>query len=184
MFNADIVNDIDVDAIAEPLINAENESGALDEDVTQLKVQDAIKALNNYKAAGPDGLSGEFFKYSAPRVVSFLTKYFNKLFESSVFPIGWSESLIQPLHKKADKICPDNDRGISPLNVSGKLYIYILIKRLTEWVQEHRLINEAKACFRRNCSTIDQIFTLLTAVQKQLRSRGKLSVAFIDLKKQ
>ena len=64
--------------------------------------------------------------------MNFLTKYFKKLFESGVFPIGWSEFLIQPLFKKGDKNCPDNYRGISLLNVSGELYSYILIKRLTE----------------------------------------------------
>ena len=53
--NSDIVNDIDVNATDEPLINAGNESAVLDEVITQLEVQDAIKALKNYQAPGPDG---------------------------------------------------------------------------------------------------------------------------------
>ena len=40
VFNGDIVNDTDVDAIDKPLINTDNESAALDEDITQLEVQD------------------------------------------------------------------------------------------------------------------------------------------------
>ena len=62
VFNGDMVNDIDVDAIDEPLINADNKSAALDEDIIQLEVQDAIKALKNYEAPGPDGLNGDFLK--------------------------------------------------------------------------------------------------------------------------
>ena len=100
-----------------------------------------------------------------------------------MFPLAWSESVIQPLHKKGDKNSPDNYRGISLLNVSGKLYSYILNKRLTDWVEEHGLINEAQAGFRRNYSTIDHIFTLLALVQRQLLNHGKLYVAFIDFKK-
>ena len=60
--SGDMVNDIDVDAIDEPLINADNKSAALDEDIIQLEVQDAIKALKNYEAPGPDGLNGDFLK--------------------------------------------------------------------------------------------------------------------------
>ena len=33
--------------------------------------------------------------YSDACVVNFLTKYFNKLFESGMFPLAWSESVIQ-----------------------------------------------------------------------------------------
>ena len=127
----------------------------------RLEVQDAIKALKNNKAPGPDCLSGEFQKYSTPCVVSFLTKYFNKLSESEMFLIVWSESFIQPLHKKGDKNCPDHYRAVSLLNVSGKLYSYILNKHPTEWVEEHRLINEAQAGFRQNYSTVNHIHLLL-----------------------
>ena len=97
-----------------------------------------------------------------------------------MFPLAWSESLIQPLHKKGDKNSPDNYRGISLLNVSRKLYSYVLNKRLTDWVEEHGLINEAQAGFRGNYSTIYHTFTLLALVQRQLLNHGKLYVAFID----
>ena len=52
----------------------------------------------------------------------FLTQYFNKLFDTGTIPLGWSEAVIQPIRKKGDISSPDNYRGISLLNVSGKLY--------------------------------------------------------------
>ena len=96
-------------------------SDILEVDIMQPEVLDAITALKNNKAPGPDGLSGEFYKYAAPCVVEFLTQYFNKLFDTGTFPLGWSEAVIQPIHKKGDINSPDNYRGISLLNVSGKL---------------------------------------------------------------
>ena len=183
VFNGDTVTGIDVDAIGDSSVNLESVSATLDEDITTLEVQDAIRALKSNKAPGPDGLCGEFYKYSDACVVNFLTKYFNKLFESGMFPLAWSESVSQPLHKKGDKNSPDNYRGISLLNVSGKLYCYVLNKRLTDWVEEHGLINVAQAAFRGNYSTIGHIFTLLALVQRQLLNHGKLYVAFIDFKK-
>ena len=158
-------------------------SDILEVDIMQPEVLDAIRALKNNKAPGPDGLSGEFYKYAAPCVVEFLTQYFNKLFDTGTFPLGWSEAVIQPIHKKGDINSPDNYRGISLLNVSGKLYSYILNKRLTTWLEDNRLINETQAGFRKGYSTVDHIFTLLALIQKQLLTHGKLYAAFIDFKK-
>ena len=52
----------------------------LDAVITATEVQAAIKALKN-KAAGPDGLNSDFFRYSAPCVSHFLTEYFNNLIQ-------------------------------------------------------------------------------------------------------
>ena len=156
---------------------------ALDSDITSSEVQRAIKSLKNNKAAGPDGIPGEFYKNAPPCVVNFLTVYFNRLFASGSFPVAWCKSIIHPLHKSGDVNIPDNHRGISLLNISGKLYSYILNQRLTSWVEENGLISEVQAGFRKGYSTIDHIFTLLSLVQKQLLNHGKLYCAFIDFKK-
>ena len=94
----------------------------LDAVITVSELQAAIKALKDNKAAGPDGLSSEVFSYSAPCVLHFLTEYFKKLFNTGTFPSEWSESVILPLYKKGDFNSPNNYRGISLLNVGGKLY--------------------------------------------------------------
>ena len=101
---------IEDDILDDRFINLDCVSDTLDQDSTQAEVQDDIRALTNNKAPGPDGLCGELYKYSAPCVVFVITKYFNKLFESGTFPLGWSESVIQPLHKKGDKNSADNYR--------------------------------------------------------------------------
>ena len=61
VFNGDIVNDTDVDAIDKPLINTDNESAALDEDITQLEVQDA------YYTTGSTGCNQSFAKLQGSR---------------------------------------------------------------------------------------------------------------------
>ena len=61
----------------------------LDGVISVSEVQAAIKALKDNKAAGPDGLSSDFFRYSAPCVLHFLTAY--KLFNTGTFPSERSE---------------------------------------------------------------------------------------------
>ena len=72
----------------------------LDGVISVSKVQAAIKALKNNKAAGPEGLSSKFFRYSALCVLHFLTEYFSTLFNTCTFPSEWSESVILPIYKK------------------------------------------------------------------------------------
>ena len=112
-----------------------------------------------------------------------MTEYFNKLFNTGAFPSEWSESVILPIYKKGNFNSPNNYRGISLLNVVGKLYSYILNKRLTQWIEDNKMLNGAQAGFRQGYSTIDHVFTLLALVHKQLLSHGKLYVCFIDFKK-
>lgn len=117
-------------------------------------------------------------------MILFLTKLFNKLFNSGTFPEKWSESIIQPLHKKGDTTSPDNYRGISLLNISSKMYTFILNNRLTKWAENNNLLSEMQAGFRKNYSTVDHIFTLLALVQKQFSTnKTKLYAAFIDFRK-
>ena len=55
---------------------------------------------------------------------------------------GPAEAVIQPIHKKGDINSPDNYRGISVLNVSAKLYSYILNNHLTTWLEDNTLTSE------------------------------------------
>ena len=105
---------------------------SLDRDISEAEVYEAICMLKNGKAAGPDGMISEFLKNSACSVVPFLVRYLNKLFSSGSYPDNWSESVIQPLHKKG-----------------GKLYSYIINKRITQWIEENSIIIESQAGFRK-----------------------------------
>ena len=39
--------------------------------------------------------------------------------------------------------------------MGGKLYSYILNKRLTQWIEDNKMLNEAQAGFTQGYSTID-----------------------------
>ena len=130
--------------------DSENDDiAALECDITEGEVYEAIRMLKNGKAAGPDLIIGEFFKNSATHVVPFLVRYFNKLFSSGLYPDNGSEAIIQPLFKKGDPEIPDNYRGISLLSICSKLYSYILKKRITCWIEDNNLLSETQAGFRK-----------------------------------
>ena len=112
----------------------------------------------------------------------FLVKFLHFIFDHGLFPDKWSLAIIQPLHKNGDINVPDNYRGISLLNICIKLYISVLNKWITKWIDDNEIIGEEQSGFRQKRGTFDHIFTLLALVQKQLLRHRKLYVAFIDFR--
>ena len=157
----------------------------LDRPISKTDVLKAMHKLKNNKASGPDGMIGEFFKFSSEIISDYLVALSNHLFDNGFYPDDWCESIILPLFKKGNFNDPNNYRGISLCNIASKLYSSIINDRLKCWIDNNNLTEEYQAGFKSGYSTIDHIFTLLALVQKQfnnIRNR-KLYVAFIDFQK-
>ena len=153
--------------------NSGTDSGDLESPITAEEIKRAVKAIKVKKAAGPDGLIGEFYKYGLDDILPFLVTFFNHIFDNGHFPDDWTFSTIQPLHKKGDINQPENYRGISLLNICSKIYSSILNKRLTVWIEANNVLGEEQAGFREGRSTMDHVFTMLALVQKQLLRHKK-----------
>ena len=100
------------------------------------------------------------------------------------FPKCWSDSILVPIHKKGDVNSPNNYRGISLLHVFGKIYISVLNRRITFYVNIYDKIAEAEAGFREGYSTTDNAFILSTCIQTYFNKKGsRLYVCFVDFEK-
>ena len=77
---------------------------ALDREISEFEVREAIRKMKCGKAPGLDEISVEFLKTAESIVTPFLTKLFNRLFETGYFPEEWSPSVIVPLFKRVIKI--------------------------------------------------------------------------------
>ena len=173
----------EIDEEEEADLDSDNGDDVLDRPISREEVLLAIRKLKNNKAAGPDGIIGEMLKYAGDPVVDFLVKLFNILFDRGIFPDSWSESILLPLFKKGAPNDPNNYRGISLCNISGKLYSTVINNRLQEWIEQNDTTGEYQAGFKKNYSTTDHIFTLFATIQKQFSLNRKLYVAFIDFEK-
>jgi hypothetical protein len=86
-----------------------------------------------------------------------------------------------PIHEKGDKTECSNYQGISLLPTSYKIIFNILLSRLIPYADE--IIGDHQCGFRRNRSTIDQIFYIRQILQKKWEYNGTVHQLFIDLKK-
>ena len=99
----------------------------LDEDIFELRgVQCAIQRLKTNKSPGLDGLYPELFKLFNNNMVQAITRIFNSVYNSGIFPTPWCIGCIKPIYKKGDELLPSNYRGITLLPIMANLFTSIL----------------------------------------------------------
>ena len=156
----------------------------LNELINQDEVRKSISYLHSNKSPGPDGLCIELFKCTLDYILPFLTTVFNTIFSEGIVPESWGGSIIWPIHKKGSLSNPDNFRGVLLINTICKIFCNITVKRLDDWTAENNIIHKSQAGFRRNYSTIDNIFTFQSLIQKHISKKGgRFYCIFIDYKK-
>jgi hypothetical protein len=96
-------------------------------------------------------------------------------------PQQWKESIILPIYKKGDKNDCNNYRRIFLLSTAYKVLSNILLARLTPYVNE--IIGDHQCGFRRNRSSMDQIFYIRQILEKKCEYNGTVHQLFIDFKK-
>jgi hypothetical protein len=93
------------------------------------------------------------------------------------------EGIIVAIHKNGDKDDAKNYRGITLINILGKIYSQILLNRLTKWADTKNKINSNQFGFQKGKSTTDCVFLLHAIISKVQHSKKKLYCAFLDFEK-
>ena len=76
-------------------------------------VHKQLKALNPYKAAGPDGISPRIFRELADILAAPLTTLFQTSLDRGVVPRDWKTASVCPIFKKGEKYVAANYRPVS-----------------------------------------------------------------------
>ena len=113
----------------------------LDEDIFEEEVQCAIQRLKTNKSPGLDGLYPKLFNNN---MVQAITRIFNSVYNSGIFPTPWCIGCTTPIYKKGDELLPSNYRGITLLPKMAKFFTSILNKRLWEWTESNKKIDDSQ----------------------------------------
>ena len=144
------------------------------------EVEIAVQKLKNYKAPGTDNIPGELFKYGGNELVKQLHTIIKDIWLKEEMPTEWNMSIICPIHKKGDIMECANYRGVSLLNTAYKILSNILFARITPLAE--KIIGNYQCGFRKNRSTINQIFTLRQILEKTREFGIETHHLFIDFK--
>ena len=98
------------------------EISALDAQTSTAEVKAAVNSIKTAKTPGLEGIPGECFKAAGDKIASFLVELLNAFFERQYLPQQWCQAIIVPIHKKGDKLDPDNYKGISLLSILSKVF--------------------------------------------------------------
>ncbi|CAG9130045.1 unnamed protein product [Plutella xylostella] len=145
------------------------------------EVREAIMRLKNHKAPGIDDLPSELWKYGGGRVQSELFQLLCKIWEEEKQPKEWNLGVICPVHKKGSKKKCTNYRGIALLPTAYKVLSYVLLKRLEPYTE--KILGDYQCGFRRNRSTVDQIFLLKQLMEKKWEYAQSIHSLFVDFTK-
>jgi hypothetical protein len=130
----------------------------------------AIEKLKRCKSPGTDQIPTELTKAEAETLRSEMHELNCSIWNEEL-PQQWKESIIVPIHKKGDKTECNNYRGISLLSTAYRIPSIILLTRLTPYVKE--IIGDHQCGFRRNRSTMDQIFYIRQILEKNGSIMGR-----------
>ena len=102
----------------------------LNEPIRTDELNNSIARVNSNRAAGLDRICIEMFNVTYA-ILPFLTQLFNHIYETGHFPNTCSNIILLPLHEKGNINKPNNDRGISLINSSWKVFINVLTNMLS-----------------------------------------------------
>jgi len=149
--------------------------------ITTKEVEVASKRLNNNRAAGPDKIPAELFKYAPVSFYSFLAQLFNEIIRTGDHAsIG--EGLLIPLQKPGKPKGPASSlRPIVLLNVIRKVLSLIVLARIQSKVNE--FVSPCQSGFRPKRSTADVIWSHRWLAARCQRYQQQIHILGIDLSK-
>nr|VZI03759.1 unnamed protein product [Spirometra erinaceieuropaei] len=139
--------------------------------------QETIRAVQQFssgKAPGSDAIPAEVYKHGGPLLMDHLTALFQEMWRQGEVPQDFKDATIVHLYKrKGNRQVCDNHRGISLLNIDGKIFARILLNRLNNHL-EQGLLPESQCGFRRHPRQLQE---------KCQEMRTHLYSTFVDLTK-
>ena len=131
-------------------------SAGVDE-ISDEELEQSLKSMKNRKAAGPDGLNSELFKYGGPVLSNRLLESINKCWKERSIPEEWGQARVKSLFNEVKRDDCSNYRGVS-LKSGSKTYAKIITQRF-KTISVAILIEEQTG-FRVARSCIDNVFTI------------------------
>ena len=145
------------------------------------EVWGALGKLKMGKAGGKTGILPELLRAGGIELFERMHKVMVRVWEEGEAVSDWKDSEIVPIPKKGNLQLCDNWRGISLLDVVGKVFARVLQERLLAITE--RVLPKSQCGFRKGRGCVDMIFVARQLVEKSREHETPLFVLFVDLKK-
>lgn len=148
---------------------------------TKEEIEKVIEAMKNGKSPGQNEITAENIKKGGEILTQKLYDIITEIWQEERMPNNWNKALILPIYKKGDRTICNNYRGIALLDTVYKIASTLIKQRIEPYAE--RIIGDYQGGFRKNRSTVDQIFLLKQIMQNCYEYKIPLYVLFIDFQK-
>ncbi len=151
--------------------------------ISKKEVEIAIKDLRAKTSAGSSDIPPEFIVKGPDVLTDVLLRLFQQMWDESSYPSQAKDMNSIFLHKKGPTDTLDNYRTITTGCNICKVFLRILLNRISAISEEANLLGEIQTGFRKYRRGSDNILLLDTMIRKARRSKKKYNVALLDLTK-
>ena len=151
--------------------------------VSDQEIMDVLQSLDVSKSCGPDLINSRLLKEGAQHLQIPLKHLFNFSLNQCEFPAAWKRANLTPIHKKNEKILPNNYRPVSLLSNVGKSLERCVHKHIYNYVIDNNLVTPFQSGFTRNDSTTNQLIFLYHTFCQAVDSGKEIRVVFCDISK-
>ena len=144
-------------------------------------VRVSLSKLKRGKAGGKTGILPELLLFGGGDLLDRLLLVMQDVWRERAVVKDWKDAEIIPIPKKGDLRVCDNWRGISLLDVAGKVFARILQDRLQ--VTAEKILPDSQCGFRKGRGCVDMIFAARQLVEKSREHDDSLFTLFVDLTK-
>lgn len=144
-------------------------------------VEGSLKSLNVDKGAGCDGIPAAFWKGCTNSLAEPIHIIFNRSLKEGIFPEAWKRAHIVPIHKKGTRANVENYRGISILNILGKLFEKIVYDCIYPYIATG--VPNTQHGFMRRRSTTSNLACFTSYLLKNTDRGGQVDVIYTDFEK-
>jgi hypothetical protein len=130
-------------------------------------------------APGGDRIPAEFLRFGGSGMVSALCALFNWVLDHSSIPSSWGKALVVLLYKDGARSDPGNYRGISLLDIVGKVFSKVVARRLDSALD----IVQSQAGFTRGRGCQYDLFALVQTLHMRKRKGKTTYLFFLDVRK-
>ncbi|GBG86684.1 hypothetical protein CBR_g41747 [Chara braunii] len=137
--------------------------------------------MANGETPGNDGLPVEFYRHHWEMLGESLVSVYYEIQMGGVLPVSACRGIISLLFKKGDTNEIRNWRSISLLNVSYKILVKVLTRRLGRYLPQ--LVADDQAAFVQGRSIYDNIVTAVEALDVVNQEELEVSILLLDMEK-
>ena len=154
-------------------------------EITNKDVNDYLKKLKPNKAAGPDGIRPELYKFltNNDTCLNAIKISLNKIIQGEEeVPPNWKKTNTKLIPKCSKPLAKDL-RPIALSNISYKLFMAIVKNKIECHLEANRAMMDRQAGFTKGSRIEDNLFLLKYCVMSSFKNKNSLIVTAIDFSK-